>query len=188
MNTALSGTMLWLFLLCMVVPSSLRAQTLPLLRDLTVTPEATWWVDDVIPADGLDAMIGDFGDPRWLAPADARASSPISRLLRRPDITTANAIALAELFGAQSVLVGVVYQTEQGTLDLLDISRCELGIQATLMNVNSGATMATLEFATSAYHQHISTACHEARALLLRWVTDYLPGTSSRSVGLPLLT
>jgi hypothetical protein len=187
MNATLSGSLgsLAIALLTLVIPGIVNAQTLPLLRDLTVSPEATWWVDDHVPTDGVDEAITGMNDTRWISPDRATTSNTISRLLRRPDITPSNAVALAELFGASSVLIGVVYESERGELPLLGLSRCELGIQASLLSVETSATIASLEFATSAYAERADDACSEARSLLLAWVTEYLPGSAGSQFGIP---
>lgn len=159
------------------------ATTLPILRDLTVNPESAWWTTGEATRGGVDDLVHASNDARWLTPMDASPDSTPSRLLRRLDITPANAVALADLYGADTVLHGTLFEVSRDELSWLGLVRCELGIDAQLLSVESATAQATLQFSTSAYRATASDACDAARVLLVNLVEEFLPWPDSRPVG-----
>ena len=159
------------------------AATLPIVRDLTVTPESAWWSTGSATRGGFDDLVDSSEDARWLTPMDTTPTSSPSRVLRRLDITAANAVALAGLYGADTVLHGSLFEVSRAELSWLGLQRCELGIDAELLSVESGTSIATLQFSTSAYRPDADAACAAARRMLIDLVEEYLPWPDSRPVG-----
>lgn len=97
-----------LVLAVLLLPATAAAQeikVLPLLTETSATASASWWIESVPTPFVTQLMSTSASGLTWSTVEDLSA---VSSVLRRPNLSDSNALALASIAGAQFALVGTV--------------------------------------------------------------------------------
>lgn len=164
-----------------IVPTAASAQILPIIVDETGDAPGFWWADEAhAPAGALDAALFERAERRgsdWLSPRAARTTGAVSRLFRVADISDNNALQLARLFGARTLVFGNLEQVGQPSIPWLGLQRAAWRLNAVAIDVASGANLGRVEI------YRVAHGVDDATGQLAERVADALDAQVQRVSG-----
>lgn len=152
------------------------ADVLPVVADATGDTVACWWCDDASAHAASDLYLAlqtrADASPIWAWPEADGAD--VSRVLRTPDLTPANARSLATLFGARHALVGTLRQDAAPGVPWLGLERVAWQLDAVLVDVRTGSEVDAISLRAVAFGESARGARAAAAELLLDRVEEHI--------------
>jgi hypothetical protein len=145
-----------------------------------------WWATPSSPAwTQTDQLLIQKLRGEGISLSGARGESRISKIYRRPDLSLANASTLAELMGADRLVVGHVVYTQSDDVGPIGLSHVAARVELTVTRAGQSAAEAgqTLQLTRHAYADKPGPALEDARRRLVGAISDVVSSSISAGVG-----
>ncbi|MEL6181043.1 MAG: hypothetical protein AAFS10_18945, partial [Myxococcota bacterium] len=118
-----------------------------------------------------------------LDPGAVANPPPISRIYRRPDLTPANAINLAGLYGASAVVLGRVVRRPHGAADAVGLAGHEVEVALRVLSVQSRRELGRFAVTRHAFAPEEDAARREALAAAMAEAGMWVAAQGSQMAG-----
>jgi hypothetical protein len=156
-----------------LVAGAARADVLPVLVDRTDDVPLAWWAGDG--AEGLspvmESLLAESGVFHDIDRGRA-ALRGVSRILRAPEITLANAATLAEVLGASRVLHGEIVRENVPDVPWLGLRRASFAASVTLADAGTGSVIRSFSTRGVAFGETDDQADAAAARMLARFLAQ----------------